>query len=67
MYLKDITLIGCTAWDAPVFPNLVGYVERQEIHPVVAATYALRDMVQAQQAFLEKRHVGNLVLLPWAQ
>ncbi|MEM7346860.1 MAG: zinc-binding dehydrogenase, partial [Chloroflexota bacterium] len=22
-YLKDITLIGCTAWDEPVFPNLV--------------------------------------------
>jgi NADPH:quinone reductase-like Zn-dependent oxidoreductase len=23
MYLKDISLIGCTAWDAPVFPNLI--------------------------------------------
>ena len=26
MYLKDITLIGCTAWDAPVFPNLITYI-----------------------------------------
>ncbi len=25
MYLKDITLIGTTAWDEPVFPNLVRY------------------------------------------
>ncbi|MCP5095279.1 MAG: zinc-binding dehydrogenase [Chloroflexi bacterium] len=25
-YLKDLTLIGCTAWDEPVFPNLVGYI-----------------------------------------
>ena len=24
MYLRDFTLIGCTAWDEPVFPNLVG-------------------------------------------
>ncbi len=63
-YLRDITLIGCTAWDEPVFPNLIGYVERNEVKPVVAATYALKDMALAQQAFLEKRHTGNLVLVP---
>lgn len=63
-YLRDITLIGCTAWDEPVFPNLIGYVERNEVKAVVAATYALKDMALAQQAFLEKRHTGNLVLVP---
>ncbi len=63
-YLKDITLIGCTAWDEPVFPNLIGYVERNEIRPVVAGSFALQDMALAQQAFLEKRHTGNLVLVP---
>ncbi len=64
LYLKDLTLIGCTAWDEPVFPNLIGYVERNEVRPLVAASYALKDMALAQQAFLEKRHVGNLVLVP---
>jgi NADPH:quinone reductase-like Zn-dependent oxidoreductase len=64
LYLKDITLIGCTAWDAPVFPNLIGYVERKEIRPLVAARYALIDMALAQQAFLEKKHTGNIVLVP---
>lgn len=64
LYLRDISLIGSTAWDECVFPNLVGYVERNEVRPVVAATYALRDMAQAQQAFLEKRHTGNFVLTP---
>jgi NADPH:quinone reductase-like Zn-dependent oxidoreductase len=63
-YLKDLTLIGCTAWDEPVFPNLIGYVERNEIRPLVAASFALKDMALAQQAFLEKRHTGNLVLVP---
>lgn len=63
-YLRDLTLIGCTAWDEPVFPNLIGYVQRNEIRPVVAATFALKDMALAQQAFLEKRHTGNLVLVP---
>jgi NADPH:quinone reductase-like Zn-dependent oxidoreductase len=64
LYLRDISLIGCTAWDEAVFPNLIGYVERNEIRPVVAATFALQDMALAQQAFLQKRHTGNLVLLP---
>lgn len=64
LYLHDITLMGCTAWDEPVFANLVGYVEGQEIKPLLAATYTLQDMAVAQQAFLEKRHVGNIVLLP---
>jgi NADPH:quinone reductase-like Zn-dependent oxidoreductase len=64
LYLRDITLIGSTAWDEVVFPHLIGYVERNEIRPVVAATYPLQGMALAQQAFLEKRHTGNLVLLP---
>lgn len=64
-YLRDLTLIGCTAWDEAVFPNLIGYVQRQEIRPVVAATYALADMALAQEAFLQKHHIGKLVLLPW--
>ena len=63
-YLKDITLIGCTAWDEPVFPNLIGYIERGEIRPVVARTFPLGEIVDAQKAFLEKRHVGKFVLIP---
>lgn len=64
MYLKDITLIGTTAWDAPVFPNLVGYIERGEIKPLLAKTFPLEEIATAQQAFLEKKHVGNFVLIP---
>ena len=64
LYLRDLRLIGCTAWDEPVFPNLVGYIERGEIRPVVAKTFPLVDIVAAQQEFLEKRHVGKFVLIP---
>ncbi|MEY4175456.1 MAG: Adh2 [Actinomycetota bacterium] len=64
MYLKDITLIGCTAWDEPVFPNLVGYIERGEIRPLVAATFPMERIADAQREFLLKRHVGKFVLLP---
>lgn len=64
LYLKDITLIGCTAWDEPVFPNLVGYIERGEIKPLVAATFPLERIADAQREFLLKRHVGKFVVLP---
>ncbi|MBT8434856.1 MAG: alcohol dehydrogenase family protein [Gammaproteobacteria bacterium] len=63
-YLKDLRLIGCTSWDEPVFPNLVGYIERNEIIPLVAKTFALEDIAIAQQEFLKKQHFGNFVLIP---
>lgn len=64
MYLKDITLIGSTAWDEPVFPNLVSYIEQGEIRPLVAAVYPLADIATAQKDFLKKTHFGNFVLVP---
>jgi NADPH:quinone reductase-like Zn-dependent oxidoreductase len=63
-YLKDLTLIGCTAWDEPVFPNLVSYIERGELKPVVAKTFPLEQIREAQAEFLEKKHVGKFVLIP---
>ena len=63
-YLKDLNLIGCTAWDEPVFSNLVSYVEQNLIKPLVAKTFALNEIVWAQQEFLEKNHVGKFVLIP---
>ena len=64
MYLTDISLIGCTAWDEPVFPNLVSYIEDGEIRPLLAKAFPLRDIAQAQQEFMQKNHVGNFVLIP---
>jgi NADPH:quinone reductase-like Zn-dependent oxidoreductase len=63
-YLKDLTLIGCTGWDEPVFPNLISYIERGEIRPLLARTYPLDEIAAAQQEFLKKSHVGNFVLIP---
>jgi len=64
MYLKDITLVGCTAWDEPVFPNLVGYIERGEIRPLLAKTFPLENIADAQREFMDKAHFGNFVLVP---
>ncbi len=62
LYLKDLRLLGCTVIEPTVFPNLISYIERGEIRPLVAATYPLADIVVAQQAFLEKSHIGKIVL-----
>ena len=63
-YLKDINMIGCTAWDEEVFPNLVRYIESNEIKPLLAKTFPLESIADAQKEFLEKKHVGNFVLIP---
>ena len=63
-YLKDLTLIGCTGWDEPVFANLMSYIARGEIRPLLAKTYPLEKIAAAQQEFLKKSHVGNFVLIP---
>lgn len=64
LYLKDLRLLGCTILEPQVFANLVGYIERGEIRPVLAGTFPLKDIVRAQQEFLAKGFVGKLVLLP---
>ena len=63
-YLKDLTLIGCTAWDEPVFSNLISYIERGEVRPLVAKIFPLEQIADAQGEFLVKKHVGNFVLIP---
>ncbi|MGL5042584.1 MAG: alcohol dehydrogenase family protein [Culicoidibacterales bacterium] len=63
-YLKDLTLIGCTGWDEPVFPSLISAIENGEIKPAVAKTFPLENIVEAQIEFGLKKHVGKFVLIP---
>lgn len=62
LYLKDLTLLGCTVLDEGVFENLVNHIERGNIKPLVSNTYPLKDIKQAQTDFEKKKHVGKLVL-----
>ncbi|WP_411277612.1 alcohol dehydrogenase family protein [Gaiella sp.] len=63
LYLKDLTLLGCTVQEPIVFENLIRYVERGEIEPVVSRTYPLREIVRAQEEFITKSFTGKLVLV----
>lgn len=64
LYLKDLTLLGCTFQDDEVFENLIGYIERGEFRPVVSRVYPLAEIAAAQEDFLSKAHTGKLVLVP---
>ncbi|QEX16800.1 alcohol dehydrogenase [Hypericibacter terrae] len=66
LYLKDLRLIGCTVLEPEVFGNLVLYIERGEIKPVIASIHPLSAIVAAQREFLAKQHTGKIVLLPSA-
>ena len=62
LYLKDLTFYGCTYQPIEVFKNLIKYIEKGEIKPLVAKTYPLKEIKKAQEDFLLKKHVGKLVL-----
>jgi len=62
-YLNDLTFTGATIIPPGLFAELVGYIERGEIKPLLAGTWPLEKLREAQTAFLEKKHVGNLVVL----
>ena len=64
LYLRDLTFTGSTVIDPEVMTNLVSYIEAGEIKPVLAASYPLEKLVEAQKAFIAKQHTGNLVVLP---
>ena len=64
LYLRDLTFAGSTVIDLDVMPNLVRYIEAGEIKPALAATYPLAQLREAQTAFIEKRHTGNIVVIP---
>ncbi len=62
LYLKDLSLFGCTVLEPDVFANLIEHIEQGRVSPLVAETYPLEQIVDAQKSFLSKRHIGKIVL-----
>ncbi|KPM17658.1 alcohol dehydrogenase [Citromicrobium sp. JL31] len=64
IYLKDISVLGCTFQEDGVFANLIRYIERGEIDAPEPKLYPLKKIAQAQQDFMRKAHTGKIVLVP---
>ena len=59
---KDLQMTGATIVPPGTMARLVALIENGLIKPNLAASYPLAELHQAQQAFLEKRHFGNIVV-----
>ena len=62
LYLKDLSLLGCTVLGEEVFSNLIRLIETGKVSPVVASTFTLPQIPEAQKLFETKGHVGKLVI-----
>ncbi|WP_163131020.1 alcohol dehydrogenase family protein [Agarivorans sp. Alg241-V36] len=62
LYLKDLSFFGGTVIEPEVFGNLIKRIEQQEVAPLVAHTFPLKEIVAAQSKFLEKQFLGKIVL-----
>ena len=62
LYLRDLTFTGATVVPRGVFKDLVGYIEKGEIKPLVAQSFPLAELIEAQKTFLAKAHTGNIVI-----
>lgn len=59
---KDLQLTGATIVPPGTAPRLARLIEQGLLRPLLAAQYPLHELAAAQEAFMEKRHVGNIVV-----
>ena len=62
LYLKDLSLFGCTVLQENVFKHLIDHIEAEKIRPVVSKTFPLKEIVQVKGHFQTKQHTGKLVI-----
>jgi NADPH:quinone reductase-like Zn-dependent oxidoreductase len=64
VYLKRLTMIGVSLGLAHHFETVLDHIRAGRIKPLLAGTYPLAELKQAQTDFLGKQFFGNLVVLP---
>ncbi len=64
VYLRDVSIFGCTYQPPEVFARLVDIINGGRVRPLVSRTYPLRDIARAQADFVSKSLPGKLVLIP---
>lgn len=64
LYLRHLMLIGSTLGTNSEFASLVDHIEAGRIKPLLAETYPLAQLREAQQAFETKQFFGKIVIVP---
>lgn len=64
VYLDQRRIVGSTMHSRSHFAELVELARQGTIRPVIAAELPLQDLHTAQETFLDKDHVGKIVVCP---
>jgi len=59
---KDLQLTGATIVPPGTMKRVVSLIEQDLLKPVLAESFRLSQLAQAQEAFIAKRHIGNIVV-----
>lgn len=62
LYLNHLEIIGSTLGTQAEFADVLRYIESGELQPLLAATYPLNEIRQAQTDFKAKHFIGKLVI-----
>ncbi len=61
---KDLQFTGATITPPGLFARACRLIETGQLTPQLAATFPLQELAAAQEEFIAKRHVGNIVVTP---
>jgi NADPH:quinone reductase-like Zn-dependent oxidoreductase len=64
LYLHNLRLIGSSMYTRRHFAALVEVAMAGAVRPRIAASYDLADLPRAQRRFVERGHVGKIVIIP---
>ena len=64
LYLNDLTLSGCSFYDASLFGRLIRIIEDEHIKPVVSHVFPLAQIHEAQALLPRRTRAGSIVLTP---
>jgi len=62
VFLKEMTIYGTTMGSPQEFAEMVHFVEKHHIHPVIDATYPLEQVIDAQRRMERGENFGKIVL-----
>ena len=60
--MRAVVLTGATIVPPGTMQRLVGQIEQNLLKPLLAQSFPLKDPGKAQETFLQKKHVGNIVV-----
>ena len=61
---RDLQFTGATVVPKGTFARIVDYIESGLLKPVLSTVFPLEKLTSAQEMFMLKKHIGNIVVTP---